>query len=267
MKKIMFILFGFAILAYAETFQYQFPPLKNIVYNVDIHGNAGWASFDEKPTRFNVMVNFDLEILNLGELNGLYQLKITAKKSKICVNNDVFEDTTGSETQISSYIPEMLVQMDKNGKIYKTTILKKGLMDAAPFLSMFPIFPDTVKQGSRWTQRIESFNFPTGKIPQLEFTYLYEGKSGNNDKIRIISNQSIRQTTKQQDVEIKITGKNNSDGEIFFDSSQGIIKKVDGKMNLDINYMFQVPDPDKKNKLIPVPMQINLDLNFLFRLK
>ncbi len=266
MKKIVIILFGFAFFAYAETLKYQFPMLKNTVYNVKVNGTAGWSSFNEKPVTFKIKADFQMELLNLGESDGLCQIKLTAKKSKILVNDDIFEDTTSSETEISAYVPQMLLQIEKSGKIRKTTILKKGLLDFAPFLNMFPVFPETMKLGSRWSQKIESFNFPSGRIPQLEFTYLYEGKSGNNHRIQFLSNQIIKQTMNQQGAEVKITGKNTSDGEILFDSAIGLITKTTGKMNLDVSYMFQVPDPDRKGRFIPVPMRIHLNLNFSFNL-
>jgi hypothetical protein len=264
MKKLIFMLLGFTILGYAETLQYQFPMLENIVYNVHIDGNAGWSSFDEKPLSFKVKADFRLELLNLGESNGLYQIKLTVRKSKILINNDVLEDISKSETEISFCIPQVLVQMDKNGKIYKTTTLKKGLINIAPFFNILPAFPGEIKQGSKWVQKIESFNLPSGKVPQLEFTYIYEGKSGDNHRIRFLSNQTIKEITNQQDTEVRITGKNSSDGDIIFDSQKNILKKATGKINLDMNYMFQVPDPDKKGKFIPVPMKTQINLNFSF---
>lgn len=245
---------------------YKFPVLENLVYKVNINGVAGWSSFDEKFMNFKVKTDFLLEMLNLGINDGLFQIKTSARKSKILVNEDIFEDTTTSETGMSSFIPQLLLQMDKNGKIYKTTVLKQGMLDFVPFLSLLPCFPDSLTPGKRWTQKIESFNFPSGKIPRLEFTYIYQGKSKNLEKIRLISNQIISHTSKEKDTEVKITGRNSSDGEILFDAEKGVMKNATGKLNLDVNYMFQVPDPDKKGKFLPVPMRIMLNLNFSFSL-
>ncbi|MGB9642114.1 MAG: hypothetical protein ACP5JO_05250 [Candidatus Ratteibacteria bacterium] len=252
------------VIAQETGFSYKFPALERLTYRVNINGNAGWSSFDEKPSNFKVRADFLMELVNLGESEGLYQLKLTAKKSKIQVNEDIFEDTTWSDTEISSFIPQLLLQIDKKGRIHKTAVLKRGLLDFAPFIGLFPVFPETMTQGTRWVQKIESFNFPSGKIPQLEFTYIYEGPSKGYEKIRFLSNQVIKTTSKQQDTEVKITGKNNSDGEILFDTTKGVIAKTSGKLNLDVNYMFQVPDPEKKEKFLPVPMRITLNLNFSF---
>ncbi|MCX7705794.1 MAG: hypothetical protein N2115_06005 [bacterium] len=245
---------------------YRFPALENLVYTVNINGTAGWSSFDEKPMNFRVKANFVLEMLNLGEIEGLYQIKMSARKSKILVNDEIFEDTTNSETMLSSFIPQLLLQIDKTGKIHKTTTLKHGMLDFVPFLSLFPIFPDSLTVGKRWVQKIESFNFPSGKIPQLEFTYIYEGRTKNQEKFRLISNQTIKHTSREKDTEVKITGRNSSDGEIFFDAAKGVMKNARGKLNLDVNYEFQVPDPDKKGKFLPVPMRTILNLNFSFDL-
>ncbi|HPO52481.1 MAG TPA: hypothetical protein PK165_06600 [bacterium] len=269
MKRNLFLLCGICFIvqtaiAQELDFSYKFPVLESLIYRVNINGNAGWSSFDEKMSNFKVRADFLMELVNLGESEGLYQLKLTAKKSKIIVNEDIFEDTTWSDTEISSFIPQLLLQMDKKGKVHKTTILKRGLLDFAPFIGLFPVFPETITQGTRWVQKIESFNFPSGKIPQLEFTYMYEGSSKGNEKIKFLSNQIIKTTSKQQDTEVKITGKNNSDGEILFDAAKGIITKTAGKLNLDVNYMFQVPDPNKKGKFLPVPMRIMLNINFSF---
>jgi len=256
--------FSYNMFAQTTGLIYKFPSLETLLYRVNINGTGSWSSFDEKPSTFKVKTDFLLEFLNLGESEGLYQIKVTAKKSKIVVNEDIFEDTTTSETEISSFIPQLLLQVDKNGRIHKSVTLKRGLMDFAPFLGLFPVFPDSVTPGTKWTQKIESFHLPSGKIPQLEFTYVYEGKAGNNEKIRFLSNQVIRETSKEKDTEVKITGRNTSDGQIFFDASKGILIKSEGKLNLDVNYMFQVPDPDKKGKFLPVPVRIMLNLNFLF---
>ncbi|MCM8815148.1 MAG: hypothetical protein NC931_04105 [Candidatus Omnitrophica bacterium] len=140
------------------------------------------------------------------------------------------------------------------------------MLDFVPFLSLFPCFPDTLTAGKRWTQKIESFKLPSAKIPQLQFTYIYEGKSKGLEKIRLLSNQAINQVLKEKDIEAKITGKNSSDGEILFDAKNGTLNRATGKLNLDVNYIFQVPDPDKKGKFLPVPMRIMVNLNFLFSL-
>lgn len=266
---VVFIFFsGFTALA-QETglvLNYKFPSLENLVYTVNITGTAGWSSFDEKPMNFKVKSTFIMEMLNLGEIEGLYQIKMSARKSKILVNDEIFEDTTNSETSLSSFIPQLLLQIDQKGKIHKTTTLKNGMLDFVPFLSFLPCFPDSLTPGKRWVQKIESFNFPTGKIPPLEFTYTYEGKYKNQEKIRLVSNQIIKHTSREKDTEVKITGRNSSDGEILFDPIRGIMTTAKGKLNLDINYMFQVPDPDKKGKFLPMPMRIMLNLNFSFAL-
>ncbi|MCM8822816.1 MAG: hypothetical protein NC831_08470 [Candidatus Omnitrophica bacterium] len=243
---------------------YKFPELENLEYKVVINGAAGWSSFDEKPMNFKVKVEFLMEMLNLGEIEGLYQIKMSARKSKILVNEEAFEDITNSETALSSFIPQMLLQIDKKGKIHKTTILKPGILDFVPFLSLFPCFPDTLTAGKRWTQKIESFKLPSGKMPQLDFIYIYEGKSKNLEKIRLLSNQVISQMSKEKDIDAKITGRNSSDGEILFDAKKGTLNRATGKLNLDVNYLFQVPDPDKKGKFLPMPMRITLNLNFSF---
>ncbi len=273
MKISLFILSALLLAGFTVSAQetgivlnYRFPALENLVYKVNINGTAGWSSFDEKPMNFRVKADFILEMLNLGNIEGLYQIKMTARKSKILVNDEAFEDTTGSETALSSFIPQLLLQVDQKGKIHKTTTLKNGMLDFVPFLSLFPAFPDSLTPGKRWVQKIESFNFPSGKIPQLEFTYIYEGRSKNQEKIRLVSNQIIRHTSKEKDTEVRITGRNSSDGEIFFDSKKGVMTAASGKLNLDVNYMFQVPDPDKRGKFLPVPMRIMLNLNFSFTL-
>ncbi len=247
-------------------FKYRFPALENLVYRVNINGTAGWASFDEKPMNFKVKTDFLMELLNLGKIDELYQIKLSARKSKILVNDEPFEDITDSETALSSFIPQLLLQMDENGKIHKKTTLKQGMLDFAPFLSLFPCFPDSITQGKRWTQKIESFNFPSGRIPPLEFTYVYAGKFRDLEKIRLISNQVINHTSKEKDTKVKITGRNSSDGEILFDAKKGIMTKATGTLKLDINYLFQVPDPDRKGKFLPVPMRITLNLKFSFAL-
>lgn len=246
------------------TLNYKFPELENLVYKVNLNGDAGWSSFDEKPMNFKVKADFIIEMLNLGKIDNLYQIKLTVRKSKILVNDEIFEDTTNSDTEISSFIPQLLLQIDKNGKIHKTTKLKSGMLDFAPFLNLFPCFPDTLTTGTKWIQRIDSFNLPSGKIPQLEFVYVYQGMSKNQHLIKMVSNQIIKHTTKEKDTEVKITGKNSSDGEILFDANSGLVTKATGKMNLNANYIFQVPDPDKKGKFLPVPMRIMLNLNFNF---
>ncbi|MCM8759430.1 MAG: hypothetical protein NC906_06640 [Candidatus Omnitrophica bacterium] len=265
---VLILLSGFIAVAQETAIElnYKFPDLENLVYQVDINGTAGWSSFDEKPMNFKVKASFIIEMLNLGVVDGLYQIKMTARKSKILVNDEVFEDTTGSETALSTFIPQLLLQIDKKGKIHKTTTLKTGMLDFVPFLSMFPIFPDSLTPGKRWIQKIESFNFPSGKIPQLEFAYIYEGRSKNQEKIRMVSNQVIKHTSKEKGTEVKITGRNSSDGEILFDSNRGAMTKANGKLSLDVNYMFQVPDPDRKGKFLPMPMRIMLNLNFSFSL-
>ncbi|MCM8788928.1 MAG: hypothetical protein NC907_03970, partial [Candidatus Omnitrophica bacterium] len=212
---------------------YEFPELENLVYKVSINGTAGWSSFDEKPMNFKVKVDFLMEMLNLGEAEGLYQVKMSARRSKILVNEEVFEDITDSETALSSFIPQMLLQIDKKGKIHKTTIPKSGMLDFVPLLNLFPCFPDSLTIGKRWTQKIESFKLPSGKIPQLEFIYIYQGKSKNLEKIRLLSNQVISQMSKEKDIEAKITGRNTSDGEILFDARKGAVARATGKLNLD----------------------------------
>ncbi|MCM8764736.1 MAG: hypothetical protein NC830_05210 [Candidatus Omnitrophica bacterium] len=270
--KILIILVAILLFSMSNAFtqetgidlHYKFPDLENLTYKVGINGTAGWSSFDEKPMNFKVKADFLMEMLNLGETEGLYQIKMSARKSKILVNEEVFEDITNSETALSSFIPQILLQIDKKGKIHKTTILKSGMLDFVPFLSLFPCFPDSVMVGKRWTQKIESFKLPSGKMPQLEFTYIYEGKSKNLEKIRLVSNQAINHMSKEKNIDAKITGRNSSDGEILFDAIKGAVNRATGKLNLDVNYMFQVPDPDKKGKFLPMPMRITLTLNFSF---
>jgi hypothetical protein len=251
-------------LSKAETLQYKFPESSELVYNVSIQGKVEWAYLNESPSTFDVKGNFLLSLLNLGEKGNITQLKITARNSRIVANQEVLEDTTNSNTQVSNFIPVMLLQIGPNGRIYKSSYLKTALFDFVPFLNFFPVLPDKLITGTRWQQTIPSFNFPAAKMPELVFTYVYEGKSGGLDKIRFLSNQTIRETRTEKDTTIKVNGRNTSDGSILFDAARGTISQAKGNLDIQTYFVFLVPDPESGKKTIPVPLNLKIKLAFSF---
>jgi hypothetical protein len=248
----------------AGDLSYKFPETGELKYKVSIKGDVSWAYQNEAPSSFKVNGDFRLSVESLGEKGNIYQLRITPKKSRITVNNEVLEDTTRSETQqTSGMIPTMLVQMGTDGKVYKSAYVRQALFDFIPFLNFFPVLPASPKPGTRWKQIIPSFNFPAAKMPELEFTYTFEGQNGTQDRIGFVSNQAFNEIRKEKDLTTRVTGRNSSNGEILFDAEQGTISSAQGTLDLQPSFLFSVPGTNG-SKIIPVPLGLKIRMTFSF---
>ena len=101
-------------------------------------------------------------------------------------------------------------------------------------------------------------------MPELEFNYIYQGKSGKLDRFNVVSNQIIKETRTQNDIKIQMNGMNSSEGQIYFDSSSGEIDRADGKLGIDTHSIFTVPDVQNAGKTIPIPLDLKINLKFSF---
>lgn len=266
MKRFVYVLA--AVLACVWSLQaaelsYTFPPAgATVSYAVTVAGDLKWGYMGRQPRNFKLNSGFLLDMTTVSETSPA-TLKLSARRSKLTIDKQVVEDTTDSETRISDFIPEMLVQLDKTGKFASAKYLKPTMLEFMPFLNLFPVFPGKISEGISWKQSLPSFNLMMVWVPELEFTYTSRGLKNGMEQFDLLSNQLFNQERRERGAKFTVTGKNALNGVVFFDPTQGLPDNAKGVLNLQLNYMFTVPDAGgKKNMPVPLTLLLNLEYSF-----
>jgi len=266
MKPIAIFLFLLTIFfssAKAAEFSYSFPSAGSVAtYEVKVDGELKWGYAGERPRTFSLDSTFLLDMATISETE-LATLHFSARKSKVSVNRQIVEDTTRSETQISTFIPKMAVQMEKTGRFVSAEYLNATMVEFVPFLNLFPIFPAKVVPGLSWKQRIPSFNIVMIGVPELEFVYTFRGDEKEKAIFDLVANQILNEQHRQKDLTFTITGKNSSTGTVSFNYEKGLPDTAKGTMDVQMNYQFVIPASDKKNN-VPLPLSVHLKLDYSF---
>ncbi len=264
MKKIWSVFFILTVFLFSDV-QYKFQQSKPLNYSFQLKGDVSFKYPQVKEEKFNVFVIGNLKIETIQD-DEIYNLKITPSKTLVKIGEMVLEDTTSSETMISSIIATSYVKMKKNGEILEIKDINEGILTLSQILNLIPVFPEKITTGARWKQKIPAFNFPGVPMCDLEFNYLYEKKDSNSN-IQLIGTQIIKETKRDRDTKIFFTGKNLSKGYFIFDEAKGEINKFDSDLALDLNIKFEIPpSPEIKNKKVET-LSMNLSLNLKMSLQ
>lgn len=264
MKKYIFSFFFFSTIFLFSQVEYKFQQTKPLIYSFQIKGdvNLNYPGTNEK---ISVLAKGNLKIETLGIEEDVYTLKITPFKTLVKVNQEVIEDKTGNETEVSSVITTQYVKIKKNGEILEVAEISKGILTLSQILKLLPVFPEKLTTGKKWKQILPAFNFPGIPMCNLVFNYNYE-KKGNSGLIQLSGVQTIKEKRKDKDTTITFDGKNSSKGNFIFDEIQGEINNFDGNFNIDLNSKFEVPpSPETKGvkvESLTIKIKLNLQINF-----
>lgn len=240
--------------------RYQFSTDTPIVYNFNIKGDITYQYEGISSEKFNVYSAGTITLKTIGKKEDIFIVKVIPSKTVIKLNDEILEDLTNSETAISQMISTSVIEIKSDGKIMNSKELNSGILDVSQILMLLPAFPENLNRP--WKQTIPTFSIPGIPMCSLTFTYSYsQGKDGIS-KIKLLSNQPIKEERKEKEVVISFTGKNTSSGEFVFDEGKGEINAFDGSFDLIMNIVFKVPpSPEQKTSTKQgIPLKIGIKL-------
>ncbi|MCX8082511.1 MAG: hypothetical protein N3D17_03825 [bacterium] len=240
---------------------YRFSPEKPLFYSFKIEGDITYKYEGISEETLNVSSKGIVKLETIGMKDDRYIIKITPYKTIIKINDGILEDITDIETAISNVISTSIMEIKPNGEIMSVKEERTGILDIAQMFMLVPAFPEKLK--TPWKQKVPAFSIPGVPMCSLTFTYLYSPVKEGMSKIQLLSNQSIKEERKEQDVVVIFTGKNSSNGEFYFDENIGELKSFKGLVDLILNIVFKVPSsPEKKlSTKQSIPLKIGVKLN------
>lgn len=241
---------------------YNFSPDSPISYNFSIKGDITYRYEGISEEKFNVSVEGKITLKTIEKKENSFSVEVIPSSTVVKLDDVILEDITDSETAISHIISTSLIKIRTNGEIISIEELTPGILNISQMFMLLPVFPDKLK--TPWKQTVPAFSIPGIPMCSLSFTYLYNREMDGISKIKLISNQPIKEERKEKDMTAVFTGRNNSKGEFIFDEDKGEIKVFEGSVDLLLNIVFKVPSsPQQKvstRQSIPLRIGTKLDV-------
>ncbi|MCM8771920.1 MAG: hypothetical protein NC926_00520 [Candidatus Omnitrophica bacterium] len=257
MKKcIFFIILILHSFLFSQIF-YNFSQTETPIYSFQMNGTGSLAYPGIQEENFKISVNGNFKIEYIDFKDDIYTIKLIPFKTVVKIGEGIIENLSNSDNE-SSVISTQLIKMKKNGEIIETEELKKGLISLSQLLSLLPAFPNDLKEGKKWKQKIPAIEFPGIPMCELEFEYIYEKKDLFSN-IKIMANQNINETRKQENMKIIFSGKNTSKGFFKFNEKEGKIENFNGEFFLNLGIKYDIPSqPEKRTETFGMKILLNL---------
>jgi len=259
-KKAVFLLFSSVFAVFAGDSAYRFSQERPLAYEFKIDGKIAYKNGGVSQN-FNVETRGILNFETTEIKDGIHTVKLTPVKTFVRLNEMVMEDMTGEETAVSQLISTSIIEVRENGEIASSSEVVPGIVNLSQLLRLMPVFPEKLYQGKRWEQSLSSFSLPGVPMCNLEFKYLYAGETDGIDRIKLVSNQPIKEKNVEGDMTVNFTGRNSSNGEFAFDRGRGEIKSFRGRFGLLLNIVFAVPPGPEKGVSTKQSVPLNADIN------
>ncbi len=253
----------FAGVVRGQEIQYSFSKERPLKYSFSIDGDVSYQYEGIPGQDFKVLSNGSFTLETIEDKGNFYSVRLTPTRTLVKLNDAVLEDITQQDTARSQIISTAVIEIGKNGEIIRTEEISPGILNLSQMLMVVPVFPE--KLSLPWKQTVPAFSLPGVPMCNLKFTYQYISGKEDISKIKLFSNQRIREKRKDGDVDIQFTGLNSSKGEFLFDRGRGEIKSFEGTVELILKTVFQVPPgPEQKvpkQQSLPLTMRIKLNIN------